>query len=268
VRSRLLTLSLMNRVRVWVRPSMDPETSTTAPNSPSTRAVVRVMPKARLRRMDGSVIRQKVGQGAAPRVAAACSASVPSSSRTGRTSRTTYDAGQREDDLDAPGGQPVAEPSRPPVDQDQGQADDDGGHGQGQVDEGVEQPGAPEAVSGQDEGHPHPEGGVEGDGDDHHQQGEAEGVECVMGGDGVEGRDQTVLEGSVEHRPDRDDHQQGQVGQGGHPQGIPPPWCHSVPTRAKRRRTMPMAPSTTRAMATSRTDTAAADDSWSLCDRL
>ena len=37
-------LSEMNRVRVSVFPAMAPETTTTAPNSPSTRAVVRVTP--------------------------------------------------------------------------------------------------------------------------------------------------------------------------------------------------------------------------------
>ena len=37
-------LSWMNRVMVWVWPAMPPDTTATAPNSPSTRAVVRVTP--------------------------------------------------------------------------------------------------------------------------------------------------------------------------------------------------------------------------------
>ena len=41
---RFSMLSWMNRVSVCVRPSMFPETMTTAPNSPSTRAVVSVTP--------------------------------------------------------------------------------------------------------------------------------------------------------------------------------------------------------------------------------
>ena len=40
----LSTLVLMKRVMVSVLPSMAPDTTNTAPNSPSTRAVVRVTP--------------------------------------------------------------------------------------------------------------------------------------------------------------------------------------------------------------------------------
>ena len=34
----------MNKVSVWVRPMIDPDTMATAPNSPRTLAVVSVMP--------------------------------------------------------------------------------------------------------------------------------------------------------------------------------------------------------------------------------
>ena len=59
--------------------------------------------------------------------------------------------GTREDHRDAVGGQPVAEPARLAVDEDEREADDDGGDGEGDVDERIEQPGAREAVAGQDE---------------------------------------------------------------------------------------------------------------------
>ena len=59
------------------------------------------------------------------------------------------------------GGQPVAEPAGLSVDEDQGQPDDDRGDRQRDVDEGVEQPGAGEAVAGQDERDADAEDGVE-----------------------------------------------------------------------------------------------------------
>ena len=103
--------------------------------------------------------------------------------RDGR--RRHDDAGHREDHRDAPGGQPVAEPARVAVDEDQGQADDDGGQGERDVDERIEQPGPREAVAGQNEGHPDAEDGVERHGDGDHEQREQQRVDGARRGEGV-----------------------------------------------------------------------------------
>ena len=66
-----------------------PETTATAPYSPSARASVRTTPYPRAQRIAGSVTRRNVWSFDAPRVQAACSCSSPISSRTGATSRTT-----------------------------------------------------------------------------------------------------------------------------------------------------------------------------------
>ena len=63
----------MKRVMVWVFPRMAPETTNTAPNSPNTRAVVKVTPYASPRRMLGRVMRRNTVKVDAPSVAAACS---------------------------------------------------------------------------------------------------------------------------------------------------------------------------------------------------
>src|SRR5207302_808568 len=76
-------------VSVSVLPTMRPETTLTAPNSPSARAVVRTTPYAIAQRIAGSVTRRKIANEPAPSVAAASSWSVPISRSTGTTSRTT-----------------------------------------------------------------------------------------------------------------------------------------------------------------------------------
>ena len=123
------------------------------------------------------------------------------------------DARHREDDGDAAGGQPVAEPARLAVDEDERQADDDGGDGEGDVDQRIEQPGAGEAVAGEDERDAHPEHRVERYGDDGHEQREPERVQCVRRGDGIPCRAESVLEGAEEHRARRAGGRAGQVGE-------------------------------------------------------
>ena len=68
---------------------MWPETTLTAPNSPSARAIVSTTPYATAQRIAGRVTRRNVWNGEAPSVAAACSCSMPISRSTGTTSRTT-----------------------------------------------------------------------------------------------------------------------------------------------------------------------------------
>ena len=75
--------------------------------------------------------------------------------------RGHHDAGQGEDDADAMAGQPVAPPPGLAVDEDEGDAHHHRRDGQGQVDEGVEEPRPGEPVAGQDEGHAHAEDRVE-----------------------------------------------------------------------------------------------------------
>ncbi len=75
--------------RVSVDPATSEETTSTAPISPSARAVERITPYRTPQRIEGSVIRRKVCQPEAPSVAAACSCSSPISASTGATSRTT-----------------------------------------------------------------------------------------------------------------------------------------------------------------------------------
>ena len=121
------------------------------------------------------------------------------------------DARHREDDGDAAGGEPVAEPAGVAVDEDEREADDDGGEGEGDVDERIEQPGAGEAVAGQDERDADAEDRVERDGDGGHEQREPERVQGVRRGEGIPRRAESVLEGAVEHRADGQDDEQGEV---------------------------------------------------------
>ncbi len=72
-----------------MRPSKFPETTFTAPNSPSARASVRTTPYTTAHLIAGSVMRRNVCHHVAPRLVAASSSSVPISVSTGTTSRIT-----------------------------------------------------------------------------------------------------------------------------------------------------------------------------------
>ena len=74
-------------------------------------------------------------------------------------------------------GQPVPPPACVAVHEDQREADDDGGDGEGDVDERIEQPGAREAVAGQNERDADAEDGVERHGDGDHEQREEQRVQ-------------------------------------------------------------------------------------------
>src|SRR5205085_758346 len=89
VRSNDSNESCTKSVAVSFLPARCPDTTLTAPNSPRQRAVVSTTPYATAQRIAGSVMRRKVAKPDAPRVAAACSCSVPISRSTGTTSRTT-----------------------------------------------------------------------------------------------------------------------------------------------------------------------------------
>src|ERR671912_49398 len=69
--------------------SVLPETTDTAPNSPTARAVQRMTPYSRPHLMLGSVTRQKVRQPEAPSDRAAISSSVPWDSIRGISARAT-----------------------------------------------------------------------------------------------------------------------------------------------------------------------------------
>src|SRR3954447_10568269 len=77
------------RVAVCVCPTTLPDTTLTAPNSPSERARLSTTPYTTAHLMLGSVIRRKVCTTFAPRLRAACSCSSPISDSTGTTSRMT-----------------------------------------------------------------------------------------------------------------------------------------------------------------------------------
>ena len=150
-----------------------------------------------------------------------------------------------------------------PVDEDQGQADDDGGEGERDVDQRVEQPGAREAVAGQDDGDAHAEDGVERHGDERDEQREPQRVQGVRRRDGIPRRAESVLKGSVKHGAHGQQDEQGQVGEHGEAQGQAPAAgsgrrAHTLSGTSKRRRAQPMASSTTREMRTSTTETALA----------
>ena len=131
----------------------------------------------------------------------------------GHGGRGHHDAGHREDHLDAPGGQPVAEPAGLAVDEDRASPPPPGRRpGAGRRRRRAASPGEP--VAGQDQGHPDAEGGVEGNGDEHHHEGEPQGVEGVGRGHRVPGRAEAVLEGPVEDRSHREDHEKRQVARG------------------------------------------------------
>ena len=68
---------------------MWPDTTETAPNSPSARALHSSTPYSSAQRMFGSVTRQNVCQPLAPRLSAASSSSVPCCSISGISSRAT-----------------------------------------------------------------------------------------------------------------------------------------------------------------------------------
>src|SRR3954447_5650043 len=80
---------LTSSVAVCVRPTRLPDTTLTAPNSPRERARASTAPYTTAQRIEGNVMRRNVCQGPAPRLRAATSWSVPISSSTGTTSRTT-----------------------------------------------------------------------------------------------------------------------------------------------------------------------------------
>ncbi len=186
--------------------------------------------------------------------------------------RGHHDPGEREHHLDAVGGQPVAEPAPPAVDEEQGEPHHHRRDGERDVDERVEQPRAREPVAGQDERHPHAEHRVGRDGDHHHHQGEPEGVERVRRRDRAPRRGQAVLEGPVEHRRHRDHHQQCQVAEGDHAERPAPAGAraaaHAASATSNLRRRAPMATRTTRAISTRTTDTAAAAGREPLWERL
>ena len=76
-------------VAVWVCCTMLPETTFTAPYSPSERARLSTTPYTTAHLMLGSVIRRNVCTTFAPRLRDACSISSPISDSTGTTSRIT-----------------------------------------------------------------------------------------------------------------------------------------------------------------------------------
>src|SRR5947199_4618542 len=79
----------MYRGAVSVLPWIAPLTMRTAPTSPTARAADSAMPYSSPHRMFGSVTRKNVCTREAPSVHAACSSSIPSSCRSGTTSRIT-----------------------------------------------------------------------------------------------------------------------------------------------------------------------------------
>src|SRR5258708_35864205 len=84
------SLRLLTRIGiVSVFPTMRPETTYTAPNSPMARALQRMTPYNRPHLMLGTVTRQNICHEFAPRLMAAISSSEPIASITGISSRAT-----------------------------------------------------------------------------------------------------------------------------------------------------------------------------------
>ena len=135
------------------------------------------------------MIRQNVCQPEAPSVWAACSCSSPTSRSVGITSRATNGtetkivastiAGSANSTWIPCAGEPAAEPARPPVEQEEREADDDGGERERQVDERVHEALAREAPAHDREPADDTEDGVQRHGDRDRDQRDLERVDRV-----------------------------------------------------------------------------------------
>src|SRR5690606_11225554 len=137
------------------------------------------------------------------------------------------DAGDGEDDLDVALVQILGQPAVGAAeDQDEDQACNDRGNGEGQVEDGDEQALAPVAVLGDDPGGGDAKDQVHGHRDGSHFQGEEDGRHRVVVGEGLEVELDTPFEGLVKHRNQGHQEEEGQEGKGNgeedhlHPNGF------------------------------------------------
>ena len=157
---------------------MLPDTTSTAPNSPSVRAIVSVMPYMTAQRIEGSVTWKNERRRPAPSVRAACSCSVPTSSSTGTIERSTYGSetamvasvmpSGEKSTMNADARERPTEPANARVREHEGDTEDDGRHRDGNVEGRVEGAPSEEVVARDEDRRPDADNRVHGHGDRRH----------------------------------------------------------------------------------------------------
>ena len=170
------------------------------------------------------MIRRNVCTALAPRLWAACSCSMPISSSTGTTSRMTSGSAtnvvasrmprRSEDHLEARVLERWAEPPvAPAVHEDQRQPDHDRGDGEGDVDQGAQEPPAGELVADEQQRHADAEDRVDHHRHDGHADREAQARGRRRGPRGSRARSsEAVGEGVLDDQPQRPRDQEEEVG--------------------------------------------------------
>ena len=192
---------------------MWPEMTLTAPNSPSARAVVRTTPYAIAHRIAGKrhaperlPARSAERRGRLLLIGADLAEhrdDLADDERQRNEDRDEDHPGQREHHLDSVVGQPAPEPAGPAVQEQEREPDDDRRQREREVDEGVHDALAGEALAHDRERADHAEDRVRRHRDRGDQHRQVEGVLRLGRRDRGPGRAEPVLERAVEDEPDR-----------------------------------------------------------------